>query len=1298
MLAATPTSDYHSLRNARRDPNVSPSCRASLNLRTPPRLSTAPTAYRSPLLTPSPLRRHTAPSSQPIEADDVFSSPLPSSYALASPRPISTRPQARAMMDDYDEDGLFLAPSSVGAHPLFPPSSSPLPLRTPVKQSARGRTTPERPALSVKHINSPPSASACLTAGTKRKPTSISFNTPSRKRTLTPLTITSSAVLEDGEGSALGFDRLAPLAAPRFGARTPHTKAETEAHLKRQADSMTRLKIQDLEQSGDESGYDSGPDIRDIARSAAARLFQAAAPSSANMKGKVNASQLQSPRLRLLIQEGQKKKDDEVVESVSPGGHINKRRARSRPVSAELLETAPNTTPFLDHNAKVHAKSVISPTQSPSNVAFPSFSTMRTRRISGSSTTSSEGSPRPRRTSGTLPRIRTQSQSTNQRVPLDRLSSMSSATLFFGPSIPQPEKSSTTDVLASPKPSRTRLDVPPTTRPKVVNRHSYAGPTTSAAWHWQSPAKHPPTPYNDDDEADIFFGSGPGDSSFAFSLTGDTPSPQKKQRTESEEMLPKKFNPRDSGVVLDESDHSGSEDIFFLSTLPKASTSVSTMGSGSDSDALITPGIAPSASSGWPSVGVVSLDDDFPIDPSFGSRVGGMTDIDRSMDAFITRTLTANSRASNKSSSYGAEGKRPPGTPVKKIKTSHLMERPWQSAVASKIGFPEFDELARGGGAGGKPKGKPRKSLPAAFPVLGKGRDRSRKDAINFLAGGAGSGGAGRGSLDMDGDGDDDEASPTMRREVKYDGLGLGRPSIPPPSPFVRPGGANSDAKGGKTWLMRRSSSGAFSSGSETCTSGSATPTRLTPKEWLKPPKLQSTTSSGSSSTTSTVTNSPTVAAVTRHLHPLTTNSHHRRGHTETDASSASPKKGFARGLFLQPHAPSASHFLRTRRSMAFGEEQTGRFERDFVEIDELGRGEFGRVMRARYKQGSKEVFAVKKSKRFEGAKHRLRLREEVDILKHLSQVAGARGYGTQVQSRSQAHPLALGRHPNILGYIDSWEEDETLFIQTELCEGGSFGNFLWNLGKSYPRLDEARVWKIFADLSSGLSFIHDAGVIHLDLKPANIFITGEGRFKIGDFGMASIWPRPAAGELVAGAAIGSTSAGFEREGDKLYLAPEVLQGKYSKAADIFSLGMTMLETATNIVVPDQGEAWHRLRHEDFAQVDFDGVSMELRELIKSMMRSEPALRIDASLVCAHPVVTRARRNMEKLRSEIGNVFGASPLAPIKAGWLEEVLGWRSDGAGSLLAGEVKRKCSGAGLSEWEDDEDWDNDAMDVGL
>lgn len=60
-----------------------------------------------------------------------------------------------------------------------------------------------------------------------------------------------------------------------------------------------------------------------------------------------------------------------------------------------------------------------------------------------------------------------------------------------------------------------------------------------------------------------------------------------------------------------------------------------------------------------------------------------------------------------------------------------------------------------------------------------------------------------------------------------------------------------------------------------------------------------------------------------------------------------------------------------------------------------------------------------------------------------------------------------MARHPNVLAYIDSWEQDEALYIQTELCEFGNFAYFLWEYGRNFPRLDEARVWKIIADLSN---------------------------------------------------------------------------------------------------------------------------------------------------------------------------------------------------------------------------------------
>lgn len=72
-----------------------------------------------------------------------------------------------------------------------------------------------------------------------------------------------------------------------------------------------------------------------------------------------------------------------------------------------------------------------------------------------------------------------------------------------------------------------------------------------------------------------------------------------------------------------------------------------------------------------------------------------------------------------------------------------------------------------------------------------------------------------------------------------------------------------------------------------------------------------------------------------------------------------------------------------------------------------------------------------------------------MDILQHLSNINGG------------------DRHPNVLAFIDSWEEGDVLYIRTELCEAGNLARFLWEYGRVFPRLEEARVWKIAAELSS---------------------------------------------------------------------------------------------------------------------------------------------------------------------------------------------------------------------------------------
>lgn len=1135
------------------------------------------------LTTPSPLRQRplfptTASSMQ--DSDDLFSQ---SPYKPTSPNPLGPKPQP---ISADDEEGSIFLSSGPSPFTSAPVSRS---LLTPVRPSHR---THNRTALGPKSLNATRSSTAAsppagldsgsrIGLGTKRK--SFIHNTPLRHHNLTPLKL-ASFTPDDRDKSSFLFDRLAPLPTPKTNARTPQTKAEADLYLKRQTATLTRLRISDCDGSDDDFDRGASDSGCEIGEDEANTLFL----SNARMKHKVPS--MGKSAGRTLVNKG--KLNEEVAEAISPGGHVTKRRARSRPVSAELKQSV--RSPKSPGRA-LASSSNTTRSKPRSSVSFPSTHT----RSSSSSSASEAGSPVPRRRVNAAvvhmpPPSHLPEPSLPSRPPLSRLESVSSATLFFGPPIPQSLAPASIRSRTNTLITRTSPDQAIKVSEKgKANRHSYTGPDDIRAW--STIQARLPSPVSSPDKADFVstdidddmeFDDGPPASSFVLNVTANTPSPPS-----TKTALQSKYRPRDSGIVVSDDDggitfanSTSLEQGDSLFPVARSSTSVSSVFSDND-EGLVTPGIAPDSGPCWPDANVfIRGTDDIGLRASHGSLESGVD-----VDAFIMSTLVSAANGPHE------VPKRVPGTPVKRIRTTFLGgDRPWQSAVAAKVGPRlDFNETKA-----------PRKSLPAVFPVIPRRGDKSVDSS----------------------DSEGEQESPSSRKDSKYGKLGLGRPTVDVPLALTR-----------TRWLMRRSSSGAFSSSSESA-SISTTPTRNKATDWQLPKprmpamfspvpqsslKLIPDRSASGSSTSSTVTISPTDRS--RYL----TISSSRRA---------------------VPRARSA-----TRRSSEFtAEEQCGRFEREFAELAEVGSGEFGKVIKVRRKTGDdSEVCAIKKSKRFEGTKHRLRLREEVDILKNLSQAALNCGLN--------------GRHPNVLGYIDSWEEGEVLFIQTELCESGNLARFLWEYGRVFPRLDEARVWKIIADLSNGLRFIHDAGIIHLDLKPSNIFLTKEGRFKIGDFGMASVWPRPCIPKHSALGVGSPEDSAFEREGDKLYLAPEVLQGRYGKEADVFSLGMTILETTSNIVVPDQGEAWHRLRREDFSQVDLEEESGELVELIRQMMRADPVSRISARGIYDHPVVARARATMEKMmgdaRRDGKSEFAGSPLASVPPGFLEEILGRRREGS-----------------------------------
>ncbi|CAI5703274.1 unnamed protein product [Peronospora effusa] len=265
----------------------------------------------------------------------------------------------------------------------------------------------------------------------------------------------------------------------------------------------------------------------------------------------------------------------------------------------------------------------------------------------------------------------------------------------------------------------------------------------------------------------------------------------------------------------------------------------------------------------------------------------------------------------------------------------------------------------------------------------------------------------------------------------------------------------------------------------------------------------------------------------------------------------------------------------------------------DLQTIRWLGAGVSAEVFKVRDPKTG-DFFAIKKSKQeLRNKRERYLLTQEIVALEKLN----------------------ASRHnfDHIVRYFQAWQEDGFFFLQMEVCEGGTLQEFMSK--RNREALPENYLWNIIRDVATGLKVLHEHDIVHLDIKPDNIFITEDGKLKIGDFGMA--------GKVVASTK--SSSRIGDLEGDAKYIAKELLSSAARlPSADIFCLGIMMLEIATGVALPEAGQKWHDLREGELSPFALS-YTEGFRKLIRQMMDPDATKRPSAVDILKNSSVQTAK-------------------------------------------------------------------------
>ncbi|XP_060078506.1 serine/threonine-protein kinase 3-like [Ylistrum balloti] len=216
------------------------------------------------------------------------------------------------------------------------------------------------------------------------------------------------------------------------------------------------------------------------------------------------------------------------------------------------------------------------------------------------------------------------------------------------------------------------------------------------------------------------------------------------------------------------------------------------------------------------------------------------------------------------------------------------------------------------------------------------------------------------------------------------------------------------------------------------------------------------------------------------------------------------------------------------------------------------------------------------------------------------------------VQARREAEILSKLSHENVLKYIESFEDEDTLNIVTEFCEGGDLEDYLRQ--RKGKQLAEQHIILWIQQVMSGLQYIHEKKILHRDLKTKNLFLTENLNIKVGDLGIAKVLE-------------GEKAKAMTFVGTLTYMSPEQFQHQpYNHKADIWSFGCCAYEMVALRRAFNKPSLFHNVQDIQNGKLPAfpSGYTESLKDLVFSMLKTNPKHRPSATKLLQHDLLQDA--------------------------------------------------------------------------